>query len=81
MDLAQYRIIQVCGLHSKLFLQSVQTNRDKADASPRVVYPTDNKKSIKNSVFYLFFCRKIWYDEVHCKKGRRRINGYRIEIL
>ncbi len=31
----QYRIIQVCGLRSKIFRQVVQINQDKADALPR----------------------------------------------
>ena len=31
-NLRQYRIIQVCGLHSKIFRQVVQINQGKADA-------------------------------------------------
>ena len=31
----QYRIIQVCGLRSKIFRQVVQINQGKADALPR----------------------------------------------
>jgi hypothetical protein len=33
--LRQYRIIQVCGLRSKIFRQVVQINQGKADALPR----------------------------------------------
>ena len=35
MILRQYRIIQVCGLRSKIFRQVVQINQGKADALPR----------------------------------------------
>ncbi len=35
MKLRQYRIIQVCGLRSKIFRQVVQINQGKADALPR----------------------------------------------
>ena len=34
-DLRQHRIIQVCGLRSKIFRQVVQINQGKADALPR----------------------------------------------
>ena len=34
-NLRQYRIIQVCGLRSKIFRQIVQINRGKAVALPR----------------------------------------------
>ena len=33
--LGQYRIIQVCGLRSKIFRQVVPINQGKADALPR----------------------------------------------
>ena len=35
MKLRQNRIIQVCGLRSKIFRQVVQINQGKADALPR----------------------------------------------
>ena len=39
--LRQYRIIQVCGLRSKIYCQGAQINLGKADALPRFLGQSD----------------------------------------
>ena len=78
MFFRQYRIIQVCGLRSKIFRQVVQINQGKADALPRFFGQADGiickqavrlewcgVASIKSALLFQRFKAKLLLHENH----------------